>query len=93
MPYMDLVVGLKNTHGGNVTVMKNGQPVFRVHQPGTHGNTGSTITKFSQHTNPQGVSFPRPDPKVSPFDQSSFDILNQAISGKGGYSIITKGGR
>ncbi len=29
----DLVVGLKNTHGGNVTVMKKGQPVFRVHQP------------------------------------------------------------
>jgi hypothetical protein len=73
--------------------MKNGQPVFRVHQPGAHGNKGSTITKFSQHTNPQGVSFPRPDPKVSPFDQSTFDILNQAVNGKGGYSIITKGGR
>lgn len=31
--------------------------------------------------------------QVSPFDQSSFDILNQAINGKKGYSIITKGGR
>jgi hypothetical protein len=89
----DLVVGLRKQYGGNVTVMKDGQPIFRVHQPGTHGNAGSTITKFSQHTSPQGVSFPRPDPKVTPFDQGSFDILNQAINGKGGYSIITKGGR
>lgn len=89
----DLVVSLRKQHGGNVTVMKDGQPIFRVHQPGTHGNMGSTVTRFSQHTNPQGVSFPRPDPKVSPFDENFFDKLNQAINGKGGYSIKTRGGR
>lgn len=90
----DLVVGLKNSHGGNVTVMKDGKPVFRVHQPGAHGNANATITKFKQGTNPNnGRTFNIPDKKVSAFDEGTFNILNQASNGQGGYSIVTKRGR
>ena len=90
----DLVIGLKKTYGGNVTVMKNGKPVFRVHQPGSHGNVNATITKFKQGTNPNsGRIFNIPDKKVFAFDEEIFNILNQASRGKGGYSLVTKGGR
>ena len=90
----DLVKRLKDQYGGNVTVMKDGKPIFRVHQPGSHGNTHSTITNFRQGVNPNnGQSFSIPEGKVSTFDKRSYDILNQAIKGKGGYSITTKGGR
>ena len=90
----DLVVSLKGQYGGNVTVMQEGNPVFRVHQPGTHGNTNATLTEFSTHTNPQtGAPFLRPNPKVSAFDEGKLNILEQASKGQGGYSIKTKGGR
>ncbi len=90
----DLVVGLKKSHGGNVTVMKDGKPVFRVHQPGTHGNTDATITRFKQGTNPNnGRTFNIPDKKVSAFDEDTFTILNRASKGQDGYSIVTKGVR
>lgn len=90
----DLVVGLKRSHGGNVTVMKNGRPVFRVHQPGTHGKANATITKFRQGINPKsGKTFNIPAKKVSAFDKKTFDILKKASRGQDGYSVVTKGGR
>ncbi|TAF34695.1 MAG: hypothetical protein EAZ57_02970 [Cytophagales bacterium] len=88
----DLVVGLKNTHGGNVTVMKDGVDIFRVHQPGTHRSSVATITKIREHMTPKGP-MRIADSKSSPFDQSTFDMLRQAANNQGGYSVRTLGGR
>ncbi|MEX0290743.1 MAG: RHS repeat domain-containing protein [Flavobacteriaceae bacterium] len=90
----DLVKSLKDDFGGNVTVMKDGKPVFRVHQPGTHGQTNSSVTTFRQGTNPKtGDVFNIPSKKVSSFTEEYYNILNQATRGEGGFSIVTKGGR
>ncbi|MBK8153298.1 MAG: hypothetical protein IPK61_09750 [Saprospiraceae bacterium] len=88
----DLVVGLKNTHGSNVTVMKDGVDIFRVHQPGTHRSSVSTITKIREHMTPKGP-MRIADSKSSSFDQSTFDMLRQAANSQGGYSLRTLGGR
>jgi RHS repeat-associated protein len=89
-----LVTKLKEQYGGNVTVMKDGKPVFRVHQPGTHGQENATMTKFRQGVNPHnGQTFNISDKKVSPFDQKAYETLNKAINNEGGYTITTKGGR
>lgn len=91
----DLVINLKEVYGGNVTVMKDGVPIFRVHQPGSHGNLSSTVTKFRQgRINPNtGRAQNIADKKVSNFDQGIFDTLNKAVRGENGFSIVTKRGR
>lgn len=74
--------------------MKDGKPLFRVHQPGSHANDNATLTRFRQGVNPNnGQQFSIPDKKVSSFDKQSYDILNKAINNKDGYSIKTKGRR
>ena len=88
----NFVVKTKNTYGGNVTVMKNGNPVFRVHQPGTHGNVHSTLTKFRQGVNPNnGRVFNIPSKKVIAFTSDDLNILKKAINNSDGYSITTRG--
>ncbi len=90
----DLVVKLKNQYGGNVTVMKEGKPVFRVHQPNSHGNQNATLTRFNENVNPQtGRTYYNPETNVSTFDANAFDVLNQASNGEGGYTLVTRGGR
>jgi len=92
----DLVMQLRKQYGGNVTVMKNGKPVFRVHQPGTHGpSTGpATITRFNANINPNsGRTFYNPASNVSPLDADAFGILQQASKGKNGFTLVTRGGR
>ena len=86
----DLVVSLKNIHGGNVTVMKDGVDIFRVHQPGSHGKSVSTITKIIEHNTPKGP-IRRAASEISSFDQSTFDMLKKAASGRDGYSLRTLG--
>ena len=89
-----LAAALKLKYGGNVTVMKNGRPVFRVHAGGTHGSKHATITTFRQRTNPHsGRQFNQPSKKVTAFDKETFGILEKAEHGQGGYSIKTKGSR
>jgi hypothetical protein len=89
-----LILKTKELYEGNVTIMKNGKPLFRVHQPGTHGNENATLTKFRQGVNPNnGQQFSIPDKKVSSFDEQSYDILKKAIKNEDGYSVITKGRR
>ena len=85
---------LKETKGGNVTVMKGESPVFRVHQPGTHGQENASITVFEKMTNPiTKQSFNHPYQKVQPFSYDSYWKLKQAEKNRFGYYLKTKGGR
>ncbi|CAM1362601.1 hypothetical protein TPENAI_30052 [Tenacibaculum litopenaei] len=87
-----LAIKLRQTYGGNVTVMKNGTPVFRVHPPGTHGQTNASVSWFRQGTSPNnGRTFNIPNKTTSPFDMKTLKILKKASKGKGGYSLKTRG--
>lgn len=72
--------------------MKDGVDIFRVHQPGAHGSSVSTITKIIEHNTPKGP-IRRAASEISSFDQSTFNMLRQAANGQGGYSLRTLGGR
>jgi hypothetical protein len=87
-----LVKKLKAEYGGNVTVMKDGVDIFRVHQPGTHGSDVATITKIIEHNTPNGP-MRRAASEISTFDQTTFEILQQASNGEGGFSLRTLGGK
>ena len=72
-----------------MTVMKDGNQVFRVHKPGTHGHSDASITKFRLgKVNPKtGRPFANPEQKVSILDENAFGVLQQAARGDGGYSL------
>ncbi|MDO5315337.1 MAG: RHS repeat-associated core domain-containing protein [bacterium] len=85
---------LKVKEGGNVTVMKGEAPVFRVHQPGTHGQEGASITVFEKMKNPNtNQYFYHPSHKVQSFSNDSFWKLRQAEKKRFGYYLKTRGGR
>ena len=85
---------LKEKKGGNVTVMKGETPVFRVHQPGTHGQENASITVFEKMKNPiTKQPFNHPSQKVQPFSYDSYWKLKQAEKNRFGYYLKTKGRR
>jgi len=85
---------LRIKEGGNVTVMKGENPIFRVHQPGTHGQEGSSITVFEKMKNPNtNQYFYHPSNKVQPFSNDSYWKLRQAEKKRFGYYLKTRGGR
>ena len=85
---------LKVKEGGNVTVMKGEDPLFRVHQSGTHGQEGASITVFEKMKNPNtNQYFYHPSPKVQPFSSDSYWKLRQAEKKRFGYYLKTRGGR
>jgi len=85
---------LKVKEGGNVTVMKGEDPLFRVHQPRTHGQENASITIFEKMKNPNtNTYFNHPSHKVQPFSHESYWKLKQAEKRRFGYYLKTKGGR
>ena len=87
----DLVIRLRKEYGGNVTVMKDGVDIFRVHQPGKHNFDGTSVTHIRVHDTPNGPKRIA-DSKAVPFDEQSFEILQKAANNLDGYSLRTLSG-
>lgn len=90
----ELVALSKQLHGGNVTVTRNGQDLFRVHQSGTHGSAKATVTNFQN--NSKGILNPNTGKSYKnavhgSMTRSHVNKLYKALTGQGGYSIRTRG--
>jgi RHS repeat-associated protein len=87
--YSSLVNQTRQMFGGNVTVMRNGRDLFRVHQP-TSGH-GFDVTEFQPFIRQDGASFIN---RVNvPVNQTHLTQLQKALDGVDGYLLRTRGGR
>ncbi len=79
--YINLVNQTRQSFGGNVTVMRNGRDLFRVHKP-TSGH-GLNVTEFQQNIRPDGASFI--NRANVPANQTHLNQLWKAVNGVDGF--------
>lgn len=85
----EMVVASRERFGGNVTVMKNGKPIFRVHQPGKHRIENASKSNLTLHTNPNNGRQFYKNEKATEFTQESAEQLQKALNNEEGYSVRT----
>lgn len=87
--YKETVEEATKKHGGNVTVQRDGQDLFRVHQPDS--GHGLKVNQTRNNTSPDGVTHKN---RVDvPMRKSHYKKLKRALKGDPRYKIRTKGRR
>ncbi len=88
-----IVENSKKKYGGNVTVMKGADPLFRVHQPGQKKQENATYNNMIINIDPNGNTRDGYERNYRNFSDQQVYMLLYGINGVNGYSVRTKGGR
>ncbi len=88
-----IVENSKKKYGGNITVMKDGKDLFRVHQPGQKKQENATYNNMIINIDPNGNTRDGYERNYRNFSDKQVYMLLKGLYGIDGYSIRTRGGR